>query len=134
VEEGARQISKQQFSLKKAVFWNVAPCRNASVNTISTRCHIQEDCFLHSHRRENLKSYNNLVCLQLISLLGLLLDNVDVGSTFIRNVVKLPDYGILYLRGPTLRTSNPQREKLQEQKREREKHFHRVTMVMAPLG
>jgi hypothetical protein len=29
-----------------------------SVNTTSTRCHIAEDCFLHSHRRENLKSYN----------------------------------------------------------------------------
>jgi hypothetical protein len=28
-----------------------------SVNTISTRCHIPEDCFLHSHRREKLKSY-----------------------------------------------------------------------------
>jgi hypothetical protein len=28
-----------------------------SVNTTSTRCHIPEDCFLHSHRRENLKSY-----------------------------------------------------------------------------
>jgi hypothetical protein len=28
-----------------------------SVNTTSTRCHIPEDCFLHSHCRENLKSY-----------------------------------------------------------------------------
>jgi hypothetical protein len=28
-----------------------------SVNKISTRCHIPEDCFLHSHSRENLKSY-----------------------------------------------------------------------------
>jgi hypothetical protein len=28
-----------------------------SVNAPSTRCHIPEDCFLHSHRRENLKSY-----------------------------------------------------------------------------
>jgi hypothetical protein len=27
------------------------------VLTISTRRHIPEDCFLHSHRRENLKSY-----------------------------------------------------------------------------
>jgi hypothetical protein len=34
--------------MKKAVFWDVAP---------TTRCHIPEDCFLHSHRRENLKSY-----------------------------------------------------------------------------
>jgi hypothetical protein len=89
--------------MKKAVFWDVAPCRSGvnrrfrvtyrlhlqgrrenigksareasvrdvngslkmeairssetSVNTTSTRCHISEDCFLHSHRRENLKSY-----------------------------------------------------------------------------
>jgi hypothetical protein len=35
-----------------------------SVNTTSTRCHISEDCFLHSHRRENLKSYNNGVLLE----------------------------------------------------------------------
>jgi hypothetical protein len=28
-----------------------------SVNTISTPCHIQEDSFLHSCHRENLKSY-----------------------------------------------------------------------------
>jgi hypothetical protein len=28
-----------------------------SVHTSSTRRHIPEDCFLHSHRRENLKSY-----------------------------------------------------------------------------
>jgi hypothetical protein len=29
-----------------------------SLNTISTRRHIPEEYFLHSHRRENLKSYN----------------------------------------------------------------------------
>jgi hypothetical protein len=28
-----------------------------SVNTISTQPHIPEDCFLHSHRRENLKFF-----------------------------------------------------------------------------
>jgi hypothetical protein len=85
-------------TMKKAVFWDVAPCRSGvnprfggtlqllltsltdasradflifsstlkmeairssetSVNITSTRCHIPEDCFLHSHRRENLKSY-----------------------------------------------------------------------------
>ena len=32
-----------------------------SVNTISTWCHIPEDCFLHSHRCENLKSYTLIV-------------------------------------------------------------------------
>jgi hypothetical protein len=34
----------------------------SSVNTISTRCHIPEDCFLHSHRRENFKSYTWDTC------------------------------------------------------------------------
>jgi hypothetical protein len=29
-----------------------------SGNTISTRRHIPQGCFLHSHRRENLRSYN----------------------------------------------------------------------------
>jgi hypothetical protein len=33
---------------------------DTSVNTTATRCHIPEDCFLHSHRRENLKSYKLL--------------------------------------------------------------------------
>jgi hypothetical protein len=32
-----------------------------SVNTISTWRHIPEDCFLHNHRRENLKSYKVLL-------------------------------------------------------------------------
>jgi hypothetical protein len=53
--------------MKKAVFWDVAQCRycvnrrssETSVNTISILRHIPEDCFLHSHRRENLKSYNS---------------------------------------------------------------------------
>jgi hypothetical protein len=31
-----------------------------SVNTTSTRCNIPEDCFLHSHRRENLKFYMSI--------------------------------------------------------------------------
>ena len=30
----------------------------------TTRCHIPEDCFFHSHRRENLKSYRKeVICL-----------------------------------------------------------------------
>jgi hypothetical protein len=37
-----------------------------SVNTISTRRHIPEDCFLHSHRRENFKSY--IIVAQLIKI------------------------------------------------------------------
>jgi hypothetical protein len=98
--------SKSTWNLKKAVFWDVGPCRSCvnrrfsgtcflhllarahagsslsdillfsptlkmeairssetSVNTISTRHHIPEDCFLHSHRRENLKSYIHEICL-----------------------------------------------------------------------
>jgi hypothetical protein len=31
-----------------------------AVNTTSTRCHNAEDCFLHSHRRESLKSWKDL--------------------------------------------------------------------------
>jgi hypothetical protein len=89
--------------LKKAVFWDVAPCRcgsnrrvgetyrlhlqgrrenrktrgwrdsenscerssETSVNATSTRCHIPDDYFLHSHRRENLKSYILMLFTQL---------------------------------------------------------------------
>jgi hypothetical protein len=53
--------------LMNAVFWDVAPSRycvnrrfgGTSVYTKSTRRHISEDDTLHSHRRENLKSYTN---------------------------------------------------------------------------
>jgi hypothetical protein len=51
--------------LKNAVFWDVATCRSCVnrrfegtlIHTRSTRRHIPEDGILHSHRRENLKSY-----------------------------------------------------------------------------
>jgi hypothetical protein len=36
----------------------------ASVNTISTLRHTPENCFLHSHRLENLKSYMVLFLIQ----------------------------------------------------------------------
>jgi hypothetical protein len=70
--------------MKNAVFWGVAPCRCGSSlaafstlkmeairssetsvqSTTSTRHHTPEDGILHSHRRENLKSYDmSLVCL-----------------------------------------------------------------------
>jgi hypothetical protein len=51
---------------KNAVFRYMAPCRfcvkrrssETSVDTIPTQRHIPEDGILHSHRRENLKTYN----------------------------------------------------------------------------
>jgi hypothetical protein len=51
--------------MKNSFFWDVAPCRpcvnqsfgGTSVRTRFTRRHIPEDGILHSHRRENLKSY-----------------------------------------------------------------------------
>jgi hypothetical protein len=35
--------------------------RNAKILTTATRCNIPEDIILHSHRRENLKFYNQLI-------------------------------------------------------------------------
>jgi hypothetical protein len=51
--------------MKNAVFWDMASCRycvnrrfgGTLVHTISTLVHIPEDGILHSHQRENLKSY-----------------------------------------------------------------------------
>jgi hypothetical protein len=57
---------KNNICLKNTVFWDVAPCRSCvnrrfggtSVHTRSTERHIPEDGILHSHRCENLESYN----------------------------------------------------------------------------
>jgi hypothetical protein len=38
-----------------AVFWVVAPCSLVDYQT--TQCYNPEDSHLHTHRRENLKSY-----------------------------------------------------------------------------
>jgi hypothetical protein len=63
--------------LKNAVFWDLVPGRSSvssladfstlkieaisssetSIHTRNTRHHIPEECILHSHHRENLKSY-----------------------------------------------------------------------------
>jgi hypothetical protein len=51
--------------LKNAVFWDVVPCRSCvnrrfggrSVHTRSIQRHIPEDGILHSHGRENFRSY-----------------------------------------------------------------------------
>jgi hypothetical protein len=81
----AKEIRKWAcFNMKKAVFWDMVPCRYcvnrrfrgmyrlhlqgrrksaseepawASTNSNPIVRHIPEFCFLHSHRRENLKSY-----------------------------------------------------------------------------
>jgi hypothetical protein len=77
------------MKLENAVFWDVAPCRSCVnrrfggtyrlhlqgrknrergtsaskwLQTRSTRRHIPEDDILHSHRRENLKSYTICSC------------------------------------------------------------------------
>jgi hypothetical protein len=38
-----------------------------SVLTLATQCNIQEDSILHSHRRENLKSYKLLILLRVLA-------------------------------------------------------------------
>jgi hypothetical protein len=42
-----------KVTMKIAVFWVVAPCSLYQ----TTRCYNPEDSNLHTHRRENLKSY-----------------------------------------------------------------------------
>jgi hypothetical protein len=52
---GANRLSI--FSFSSTLNMETTHSSETSVNTICTRRHIPEDCFLHSHRRENLKSY-----------------------------------------------------------------------------
>jgi hypothetical protein len=56
-------LSAEIFTeLKNGVFWAVTPC-GSCVLTRATRRNNPEDTILHSHRRENLKSYILLSCL-----------------------------------------------------------------------
>jgi hypothetical protein len=51
-------LTDHGFSYYSSTLKMEAICSSeTSVNTISTRRHIPENCFLHIHRRENLKSY-----------------------------------------------------------------------------
>jgi hypothetical protein len=54
-----------------------------SVNTISTRCHIPEDGFLHSHRRGNLKSY-----IRIWRVLGALSSVIEILISMKLNAIK----------------------------------------------
>jgi hypothetical protein len=51
-EEEGDEKGKMSYCLKNGVFW---------VLTRATRRNISEDAILHSHRRENLKSYRDIV-------------------------------------------------------------------------
>jgi hypothetical protein len=49
-EESAATTYRQvTFGIKNGVFWDVTPCDSCK--------YLPEDAILHSHRRENLKSY-----------------------------------------------------------------------------
>jgi hypothetical protein len=52
---------------KNAVFWDVAPCGSCKDRRFGgpSRCHIPEDGVLHTHRNENLKSYNETTSLNI---------------------------------------------------------------------
>jgi hypothetical protein len=58
VEGKIRKIASEETLRTGTLKMEAILSSETSVNTSSTRCHIPEDCFLHSHRRENLKSYN----------------------------------------------------------------------------
>jgi hypothetical protein len=58
-EERIASIFRVQKSVSEEPAWAVG-CSHQSVHTRSTGHHIPEDGILHSHRRENLKSYNPL--------------------------------------------------------------------------
>jgi hypothetical protein len=101
-------VSETIILLKNAVFWDVERCRTyLNLLTLvprsriflpwrwrryvptkrrftrSARCHISEDGILHSHRRENLKSYIILFFLRLLRVLkwGRLFDERRVLTT-----------------------------------------------------
>jgi hypothetical protein len=57
--------------MKMAVFWVVAPCSLVNFYQ-TTRCYNPEDSNLHTHRRENLKSYStcNIFTIEQINTLS----------------------------------------------------------------
>jgi hypothetical protein len=52
--------SLADFFLSSTLKMETIFASETSVKTISTRGHIQEECFLHGHRRENLKCYSKI--------------------------------------------------------------------------
>jgi hypothetical protein len=54
--------------MKNGVFWDVTPCGSCKNRRFggATWCNVTEDTILHSHRRENLKSYIFKGCFQLL--------------------------------------------------------------------
>jgi hypothetical protein len=54
------ESASETFLQTKSIVYN-EESNLLGCDTTSTRCHIPEDCFLHSYRRENLKSY--IVCI-----------------------------------------------------------------------
>jgi hypothetical protein len=52
--------SLADFFLSSTLKMEAIHSSETSVNTISTRRHVPEDCFLNSYRCEDLKSYKNI--------------------------------------------------------------------------
>jgi hypothetical protein len=57
----AEQVQQTQVFLPSTLKMEAIRSSETSLNTISTRRHIPEDGFFHSHCPENLKSYKELI-------------------------------------------------------------------------